>query len=287
MPDALEQWTEYLRAVGSSAATIKIRTQTIAAIQREAAVADPLSIRRAHVVHYFARPLSAWSRLTYWNSVAAWSRFLREFNLDPDSDLTAGIPRPRKPSPVARPITDETVEALLAAQMTPRARAYVRLALFAALRVHEIAQLCGEDFDWTAGWLMVTGKGGDTSPVPIHPEVRKLADVMPEFGLWFPSPYDPSRPVDPQAVSRTISAALVSVGSTASPHQLRDTAATRIQRKVKDIRLTQSMLRHRSIQSTQKYSGVSNDDLQRAVLALDWEQAAAGGGNVVRLWPAS
>jgi site-specific recombinase XerD len=49
------------------------------------------------------------------------------------------------------------------------------------------------------------------------------------------------------------------------PGVLRDTAATRMQRAVKDIRVTQSMLRHDSITSTMKYTVASNEDLQAAV----------------------
>jgi len=67
--------------------------------------------------------------------------------------------------------------------------------------------------------------------------------------------------------------------STAAAHQLRDTAANRMQRQVKDIRLTQSMLRHSSIQSTMKYTEASNEELRRAVDALHWGDSAATGSS--------
>jgi integrase len=46
---------------------------------------------------------------------------------------------------------------LLAATLSPRARAYVRLALFEALRVSEIARMRGEYLDCGAGWLLIHG----------------------------------------------------------------------------------------------------------------------------------
>lgn len=271
--DLLEQYEAYLTACGCSPATVAIRSRTISALIGHAGVDDPLELTRQHVVAWLGRPITAWSRVTYWVSVQAFSRWLVEFGHDPASDLTAGIPKPKQPQPVARPIDDATVERLLALKMSPQAHAYVRLALFQALRVHEIAKLRADDFDLTTGWLMVTGKGGVTKPIPIHQEVAKLAAGMPAFGFWFPAPTELGH-VQPMAVSTTIRNALGAVGSTATAHQLRDTAATRLQRRVKDIRLTQSMLRHSSIRSTQKYTEVCNDELQRAVGALDWAPPA-------------
>lgn len=266
----LDQWSEYLRACGQSTATARLRTRVVGGLMNHAGVDDPLELTRAHVLTFLARDRSQWTRVTYWQSIHGLSVFLREFGHDPDSHLTKGICKPRKPEPVARPIDDDTIGRVLAAPFTPRVKAYLRLALFAGLRVHEIAKIRGEDFDWPAGWLMVTGKGGFTAPVPIHPEIRRIAEPMPDYGFWFPSLHSPGHHVSPQSVSTTVTNALRSVGSMATAHQLRDTAATRIQRQVKDIRVTQSMLRHRSLKSTQKYTGVADEQMHAAVLALDW-----------------
>lgn len=96
---------------------------------------------------------------------------------------------------------------------------------------------------------------------------------MPEMGWWFPGRTETGH-VQAAAVSSTITAALKQAGSTATAHQLRDTAATRLQRTVKDIRLTQAMLRHSNLNTTMKYCAASNDDLQQAVKSLDWADEA-------------
>ncbi len=275
MPSLIDEWAQYLAASGAAKSTIRIRTKTLRALMAHASVTDPLAITRRDCVSFLSRGIAPWSRLTYWSSIKQWVDYVRDFDIDPNYNLLKGIPKPRTPESAARPINDEIVKRLLEVRSSHRAYAYIRLALFAGLRVHEIAQVRGEDFDHEAGWLMVTGKGGVTAPVPLHPEIVKLAGVMPEGGLWFPSRVDPARPVDPMAVSATIVNALRSVGSDATAHQLRDTAATRIQRQVKDIRVTQSMLRHRSVRSTQKYTSVSDESMRHAVTALDWGKAAA------------
>lgn len=267
----LDEWRQFMAASGLSPNTIQIRTATIQALARHAGVRDPLNIQPHHAVSFLARDLKPWTRLTYWNSIHAWSCFLTEFGHPGASALTKGIVRPRTPAGVPRPIDDSTICRLLALKLSSRARAYVTLALFASLRVHEIAKIRGEDF--ADGWLIVTGKGGYTAPIPVHPEVARLAETMPEFGFWFPSPSSPFECVSPIAVSKTITAALRMVGSTATAHQLRDTSATKMQRQVKDIRVTQTMLRHQSIKSTAKYVGVADDAMRQAVLSLSWTAA--------------
>ena len=51
-------------------------------------------------------------------------------------------------------------------------------------------------------------------------------------------------------------------------HAIRHTALTTVYRKTRDIRLTQKVARHKSISSTIRYAGPSDDDVLRAVRDL-------------------
>lgn len=270
----LDQWGEFQQATGCSPATVSTRRDAVSSLITQSGISDVLQLDRRHVITFLARPTSAWTRLTYYKSLKAFSAFLREFEYT-NTDLLRGVPRPRTPEARARPIDDFTVARLLNAELPKRTRAYVILALFGALRVHEIAKVRGEDLDVPSCWLTVTGKGGQTKAIPIHPEIIELSETMPEFGYWFPSAVHPTEHVNPEAVSQTITGALRTVGSKATAHQLRDTAATRIQRMSKDIRITQQVLRHSDIKSTAKYVAVADEDLQAAVRGLQWGRDAA------------
>lgn len=268
----LVSWAEYMQATGASTATIRVRVQTLGSLMRHAGKTDPLTLTRRDALAFLAKPRAQWSKVTYWRCIKAWCVWLAVFEF-PHEDLLKGMPTPRAPAGAARPIERVTVNALLASRMTLRTRCYVLLALYCGLRVHEIAKIRGEDFDIEAGWLTVTGKGSVTKPIPVHPEIVKLAAQWPEIGYWFPSNSAPEGHVTARAVSLTIGNALRAVGSRATAHQLRDTAATNFQRQVKDIRLTQALLRHSSLNSTMKYTAVSNSELQDAVRAIDWTAA--------------
>lgn len=272
VPVEIQEWISYMLATGQSAATIKVRTQTVLSLTRGSGNSTPLQLQRRDVLAFLARPIKPWSKVTYWRALRAWDSWLQEFGYA-EISLLKGIPCPRVPQPVARPIDDESICMLLASRLSPRARAYIMLALYEALRVHEVAQIRGEHFDHAARWLTVTGKGGITKPIPIHPEISRLAELYPEQGFWFPSNVDPMHHVHPRAVSQTIGAALLAAGIQATAHQLRDTAATRIQREGRDLRLTQNFLRHASVATTQKYVAVADRDLQAASAAMRWEAA--------------
>lgn len=272
MASEIEQWAEYMQATGASAATIRLRLETMNHLTRHAGKTAPSQLDRRDVLAYLARPVKAWSKVTYWRAIRAWSVWAEEFGLIPESILR-GIKAPRTPPPVARPIDDQSIARLLAAPISARAHAYVRLALFEGLRVHEVAQIRGEHFDRSSGWLIVVGKGGVTAPVPIHPEVAALAAHYPERGYWFPSPVDPAGHVQPRAVSSTIKHAMLTVGIHATAHRLRDSVATQLQREAHDLLVTQAFMRHASVGTTQKYVAIANSSLQQAACSLRWDAA--------------
>lgn len=272
MADEISEWANFMTATGASPSTIKVRTQTIQTLVRQSGYNSPLQLTRRDVLRFLSRDLRPWTRHTYFRCITAWDHWALGFDYISESILR-GIPAPRKPAPVARPLADEQVRVLLAAPLPPRARAYVVLALFAALRVSEVAKVAGEHFDLAAGWLLVCGKGGTVRHIPIHSEVAKLAALFPTDGLWFPSPLDPTKAVTALAVSATIKAAMLSVGIHAVPHQLRDTCATMMQRQSHDLVLVQSFLRHASPATTTKYIAVSDVALQQAAQAIRWDAA--------------
>lgn len=271
-PDRLAEWARFMAAIGNSQTTISGRTRLIVAVMRRSGVDHPDDLTRDHLIGYLASCRTQWTRVTYWRAFRAYDKWRIEFGDLDQLVLTKGITRPQQPEGVARPIDDKTIDRLLALNLTPRPHLYVRLALYQALRVHEIAKVRGEDVDVEGRWLTVLGKGRSHRRIPLHPEVVALAAEMPEVGYWFPVPT--AEHVSAPAVSGTIGNALKMAGSNATAHQLRDTAATRMQRQFRDVRVTQQYLRHRNITSTQKYTGVSDEDLKDAVAGLSWGAAA-------------
>lgn len=267
MHASLEEWGQWMHAIGSSEATVRTRTNGVRTLQRHAGLLDPRDVNGPHIIAWLAHCHNASTRHTYWMSVHMWFSYLQATG-QRDDDPTARVPKPKQPKGVPRPVSERVVRKVLSNPPGHRSYAYIVLASFAGLRVHEVAKIRGEDIDWGTGWMFVCGKGGQEAMIPMHPRVRELARGMPDVGYWFPGSHDGHVAAD--TVSRVIRNAFVAVGSTATAHMCRHLAGTALLRECHDVRLVQRFLRHQSLNSTQIYTRVSDDALADAVNSLGW-----------------
>jgi len=253
-------------AAGHSARTIDSRESTI---RRMGSALDPLTVDTEGLVDWLAGlDLARSSRTTYRAHLRAFFAWLRKTDRR-DDNPALDLPSARAPRGVPRPISPAGVTAILAACSDPRARltrAYVILAAYEGLRVHEIAKVRGEDF--LDGEVLVRGKGGVTSSVPMHPLVAQLTTTMPRTGYWFPSPSD-SGHVNRVSVSLAIGRAMKRAGVSGTPHGLRHHFGTQALRASGgDLRTTQRVLRHASPATTAIYTQVLDDAAFRAVSGI-------------------
>jgi len=92
-------------------------------------------------------------------------------------------------------------------------------------------------------------------------------NVSPEFYAFYT--VNPMLPITPRQVQRLIRvAAMRALGFKVHPHALRHTFATKILRKT-NVRVTQKLLGHKSIQSTQVYTHPDSTDLEQAIDQLN------------------
>jgi len=95
---------------------------------------------------------------------------------------------------------------------------------------------------------------------------RKLP-TKPEFYAFYVT--IPTLPLTTRQIERVIAqAALFSIGRRVHPHELRHTFATKLMRKT-NIRVVQSLLGHKSLQSTQVYTHPNHKDLQEPIDPLN------------------
>lgn len=252
MDGRLVMWEQWMRATGATDKTVTTRINGVRALCAHAGGANPATLTTMDIVAWLADCHTQWTRRTYATSARAWHRWLLEQGFRSE-DPTVVIPTVPQPSPVARPAATEAVRDVLK-HAGRKTRAYVTLASYEGLRCFEIAKLRGEHF--TDGWLLVAGKGGRSAVLPVHPAVKQLQRGYPELGFWFPGSHDGH--VHPDSVSETVSVAFHRRGYDVTAHQLRHWFGTWCQRTGKDVRVTQELMRHRSLASTQIYTAVSS-----------------------------
>ena len=258
--------TEYevwLRSWGATEATIRTRMATVTALHAEGI--DPMSVDTSKLAAWVAsHGWTGWTLSTYYSTLRSFFGWMHDAG-HRDDDPSDGLRRPRQPRSHPRPITPEQASELLA-DAAPRAHAYLTLALYAGLRAHEIAKIDGADVD--RDWLYVEGKGGQRAHVPTHPKVWALAQAMPRSGPWFPSPNGGS--VDGDAVTHLVGRHMRKHGLTGSIHRARHAYGTMLLRSGVNIRVVQTLMRHQSIQSTQAYTAVDDDERVSAIAGLDF-----------------
>lgn len=267
----LELWAQWMRAGSMTAKTIETRTAALRALAGHAGQPDLTGFVPAQIVTWLADCRSQSTRYTYAVSARMWHRWLIEQGLR-DDDPMLKVPKPPQPRGVPRPASDDALAAVLEVAGR-RARAYILLAAYEGLRVHEIAKVRGDDFDGD-GWMYVTGKGDVREAVPVHPLVQQQRRGWPEVGYWFPGRGQDH--VSGNSVSATVSATFRRAGHRFTAHQLRHWFGTQVQRTTRDIRVTQELMRHASLQSTQIYTKVSGASKVAAVHRLGAVSRSAG-----------
>lgn len=263
MDALLDEWAEWMRASGAADRTISTRLQGIRTLCSFADTKDPVSLTTRQLISWLAACRSAWTRCTYASSARAWHRWLVDRGYRLDNPMSA-VPVPKQPRGVPRPATTSDLKQVL--ETAPRiARAYITLGAFEGLRVHEIAKVDGDHFDGE-GWMYVDGKGGELAAIPVHPLVDQLRRGFPEHGLWFPGSVDGH--VSPNSVTKSIGRTFQRRGMHVTAHQLRHWFGTHTQRISKDSRVTQQLMRHASLDSTQIYTQVADLSKVEAVRRL-------------------
>lgn len=273
LADTLDAWRLRGLAAGHSERTLSSRIGTIRRLVIDgldplAATADELEAWLATLVGPDGEPLARSSKATYRAQLRAWFGWLVESGRRED-DPSANLPSAKAPRGLPRPVSPADVTAILEACSDARARqtaAYVTLAAFAGLRVHEIAKIRGTDL--LGGEIRVTGKGGVTSTVPLVPVIERLAATMPATDWWFPTDSSTGH-VHRCSVSSAISRAMKRAGVTGTPHALRHFYVTQILRATGgDLRTTQRLARHASPATTAIYTQVLDETAARAAAAI-------------------
>lgn len=252
-----------LHLAAMTAEGLSTETRRVRRIVLEAADASPEleygieAAEAAEVIAYLGRQWSDNTRATYayhLRQFYAWAA--RTEYVDVDISTTLPIPPKRRTGP--RPLTDDQVDFALARLDDP-VLTCVTLATYVGLRCCEIAEVYREDI--TQRVVSVRGKGGDVAACGNHAHVWAIVEQLPR-GRVIESV---GGRADAAWVSRTVRHSLRRIGLRASAHQLRHTCATRMRRNGADLFAVQRQMRHRSIQSTQIYAGVSDDELYQAV----------------------
>jgi integrase/recombinase XerD len=199
------------------------------------------------------------------------------------TDPTLNIDTPRQWKVLPKSLAADEVERVL--QGPPRAkddrisqalasrdRAMLEVFYAGALRVSEIINVKLEDLKLELGYVLVRGKGDKERIVPLGRAAQEvlqeyLRDAHPVLAAGKSSAYlfiaRGGRPITRQRVWQMVNDTSAQTGRHASPHMLRHSCATHMVENGADLRTVQTILGHADISTTQVYTHLALDRLNK------------------------
>jgi integrase/recombinase XerD len=213
------------------------------------------------------------------SALRQFHRFLLREGVRAD-DPTSLLDAPKLPSGLPKYLTETEVEALLeAAGKRPgaqgvMARAALEILYATGLRVSELLGLPRRALAGDAAVLMIRGKGGKDRIVPLSETAKGAAAELvalhdPGVRWLFPG-RDARQPLTRQAFGQMLKLVALAAGldpARVSPHVLRHSFASHLLAHGADLRSLQLLLGHADIATTQIYTHVLAERLQRLVEA--------------------
>ena len=242
---------------------------------------DLLNVSQADIEQYLAYKFPSSKSRSISRLLASLRRFYRFLLRDNKvkTDPTLNIQTPKVPKSLPKSLSEEEVEALIAAPdidhpVGVRDRAMLEILYACGLRVTELVGLLVTEIILQDGVIRVTGKGQKTRLVPMGEEsvdwVKKyLHESRPKILVDRTSKFlfvsNRSECMTRQTFWHLIKRYSIQAGinKTISPHVLRHAFATHLINHGADLRVVQMLLGHSDISTTQIYTHVARERLKK------------------------
>ena len=252
------------------------------------------ALLRAYMAGLAGHGLAARTQARRLSALRQFYRFLLGDGARAD-DPTLLLDAPRLPSLLPKYLSEQEVDQLLTAaagRAGPAgqvARAALEILYATGLRISELLSLPRRALAGDAAVLLVRGKGGRERIVPLSDAARAAAAALiaggRDHGSWLFPGRDPRRPMTRQGFALLLKQVALAAGldpARVSPHVLRHSFASHLLARGADLRSLQLLLGHADIATTQIYTHVLAERLQRLVeahhpLARAVSDAASGG----------
>lgn len=250
-----------------------------ASLDQTVAGADSETVS-SYLTNLAAEGLSARTQARRLSALRQFQRFLFRNGVRTDDPTTLSV-TPRLTRGLPKDLSEADVDALLKAAaeipspMNLTASAGLELLYATGLRISEMLAIPAKGLSHDAKLLLIRGKGGRERIVPLSDPAReaamRLRDAHQQQAPRYLFPgRDPRFPMTRQGFALLLKRVAIVTGiepNRLSPHVLRHAFATHMLSRGADLRSLQTLLGHADISTTQIYTHVLAERLQRLVEA--------------------
>lgn len=283
-PDSrLEAFLEMLAAergaAGNTLAAYQADLQDFAGFlgeRRRLSVAESTDIR-GYIQRLNKTGLSARTQARRLSSLKQFFLFLLREGVRTDNP-TLEIDAPKLPVTLPKYLSESEVEALLSAAQDIeglpglKTQAGLEILYASGLRVSEMLSLRAEALSTDAMMLLIRGKGGKERLIPLSDASRQAASLLrassPAKARYLFAGRDISKPMTRQGFALLLKQVALEAGldpERVSPHVLRHSFASHLLAHGADLRALQKLLGHEDISTTEIYTHVLAERLQKLV----------------------
>lgn len=165
----------------------------------------------------------------------------------------------------------EEIQSMFSSTFNLKHRLLLATFYYSGMRLDELRNLRWEDLSFERKTIhLKTTKGSRERVLFLHPELEKMISLfrVKQEGLIF-SPKEGKR-YNAKSIEQVVKNAAKKAGISkrVTPHTLRHSFATHLLEGGADIRLIQTLLGHKNLQTTQIYTHVANKDLNKVAHLL-------------------
>ncbi|HIH11108.1 TPA: tyrosine-type recombinase/integrase [Candidatus Woesearchaeota archaeon] len=176
------------------------------------------------------------------------------------------IPLAKQSSKLPSVLNKEEVNQLFSVTYNLKHRLVLILLYYSGMRLHELINLCWEDFDFQRGTIhLKTTKGSKDRVVFLHEKIRTMIQHFNLQMKGFVLQSNLGKKYDQRSIQMIVrqAARKAGINKRVTPHTLRHSFATHLLEAGADIRSIQTLLGHKNLQTTQIYTHVANKDIQK------------------------
>ena len=259
-------YQNYLKICGLAPRTIAIYTSIV--VKYLKLNPDPEIVEKSQIIQFIVNRGAA---RTMKQSLAALNHFYKGVL---NSDVILTIPKPKDTYYVPNILSEIEMCIVIDTIKNLKHEAIIQLIYSCALRVSEAINLKVTDISKTKNVIkIVNGKGGKTAYVPIPEETKNL---LREYYLKYkPTNYlfqgQKTEKYSASSIRKVLNKAVkaAKIKKHIRVHDLRHSRATHLLENGVDIKFIKKLLRHKKIETTERYLHLTTNSLEKAITKAD------------------